>query len=119
MKANQILEELKKEKFNYYGLRMASQSDLDNLERGYLDRSYDWYDGESTGEQLEGTCAIEVNQDMDNKQIEEIIERLQMYATETSVILLVADSRSEYGNDDGEIILGHDGFGADIVAVIE
>lgn len=117
----EIMEILEENKYNYYGIRGASESDMENLERGYLDCSYDWCDNESTGEQLNGTCALDINEYMSENKIANICERAyKMYAkcNGTNTILLIADNTQEYGNDDGEIILGN-GFGADVIAIIE
>lgn len=108
-------------KYNYYGIRGASESDMGNLDRGYLDCSYDWNDNESTGEQLGGTCALEINEYTSEEKAEKIYKRaLNMYAkcNGTNVVLLIADNGQEYGNDDGEVILGSNGFGADVIAII-
>lgn len=119
--AAEIMEILEESKYNYYGVRGASESDMENLERGYLDCSYDWYDNTCTDEQLNGTCALGVNEYMSENRIAEICERAyKEYAKckGTNTILLIADNAQEYGNDDGEVILGN-GFGADVIAIIE
>ena len=37
----------------------------------------------------------------------------------TDIVLLIADKCSEAGADEGEIVLGSNGCGADVVAIVE
>lgn len=114
---SELMAELESGNYNYYGLRGAYESDLEKLDRGYLDRSYVWEDGEQTDEQLEGTCALGVSDSLTESEIKRRYDAaLKMYA-ETGTVLLIADSCQEYGNDDNEVILGN-GFGADVVAIV-
>lgn len=119
---SELMSIIEEGKYNYYGIRGASESDMENLDRGYLDCSYDWDDNESTGEQLGGTCALGINEYTSEEKAEKICKRaLNMYAkcNRTNTVLLIADNGQEYGNDDGEVILGSNGFGADVIAIIE
>lgn len=119
---NDLLEILENGNYSRYGLRGASESDMDNLDRGYLDCSYDWADNESTGEQLDGTCALGITEyDSDDMLTKKYERALNMYAkcNGTETVLLIADNTYEYGNDDGEIILGSNGFGADVIAIVK
>ena len=118
---NELMSIIEEGKYNYYGIRGASESDMVNLGRGYLDCSYDWNDNESTGEQLGGTCALGINEYTSEEKAAKICKRaLNMYAKRngTNTVLLIADNGQEYGNDDGEVILGSNGFGADVIAII-
>lgn len=118
MKTITTLEELREEiescEYNYYGLRKLTEHDKEVMERGYLDCSFDWIDGEQTTETLNGTCAVAVTEECD---LESRLNQMKFYYG--NVIALIADNRSEYGNDDNEIILGSNGYGADIVAIVE
>lgn len=119
------LEELMETIENTYrhcGLRGASNADLENLERGYLDCSYDWVDNSCTGEQLNGTCAIGVNEWLSEAEVAERYNRaMEMYAATfgTNAVLLIADDTQEYGEDENEVILGSNGYGADVIAIVE
>ena len=106
----------------YCGLRGASESDMENLDRGYLECSYNWEDNTCTEEQLEGTCAVGVNEYLSEKEVENRYNRVKaMYATcnGTNTVLLISDTQQEYGNDENEVILGHNGYGADVIAIVE
>lgn len=115
----ELRQEIESGNYNYYGIRNVTENDLTNFERGYLDCSADFVDGEPTGEILPGTCAIGVCEYMSDEEITEICEFVKRFYPNTGIIVLVADSREEYGNDDGEVILGHDGYGADVISTIE
>ncbi len=119
---NELMEILENGNYNRYGLRGASENDMDNLDRGYLDCSYNWEDNESTGEQLNGTCALGISEYDSETDLTAAYERaLNMYAkcNGTNTVLLIADNTYEYGNDDGEVILGTNGFGADVIAIVK
>lgn len=117
------INDLRKELENsgYFGLRMATEHDIDCLEKGYLDCSYNWDDGEMSEESLNGTCALEISEYLSD---EEIISRYnslcEIYSANihTGRVLLVNDKNHEYGNDENEIILGSNGYGADVIAEI-
>lgn len=118
---NDLTEILDNGNYSRYGLRGASESDMDNLDRGYLDCSYVWENNESTGEQLNGTCALGISEyDSEETLIAMYKRALSMYAKHngTNTVLLVADNTYDYGNDDGEVILGN-GFGADVIGIVE
>ena len=122
MKKITSLSELMQEIENctcYCGLRNASEEDLQNIEREYLDCSHNWDDNTPTDEILSGTCAIGVNDYMTEEKITEIYNFVKKVYQNTGTILLISDKRQEYGNDDGEVILGHDGYGADVLAIVE
>lgn len=117
----ELIEILESGEYNYYGLRCATNHDVENIERGYLDCSYNWIDGEKTDEQLNGTCALSVGDFLNEKEIMRRYNRLAMYTSQhgTSTILLIADNNQEYGEDENEVILGSNGYGADVVAIVE
>lgn len=117
----EIMEILESGEYNYYGIRAASQNDMKRIEDGknYLECSHNWIDNEITDELLNGTCAIGIYDSDTAKQIAKAIERTKIYPHETGVILLIADKNMEYGEDDGEVILGNDGYGADVIGIIE
>lgn len=106
----------------YCGLRGASESDMENLDRGYLECSYNWEDNTCTDELLDGTCAVGVNEYLSEKEVENRYNRVKaVYATcnGTNTVLLISDTHQEYGNDENEVILGHNGYGADVIAIVE
>ena len=117
----ELMEILESGEYNYYGLRGATNHDVANIERGYLDRSYNWVDGEKTDEQLDGTCALSVGDFLSEREILRRYNRIAMYTAQhgTSTILLIADNNQEYGEDENEVILGSNGHGADVVAIVE
>lgn len=116
---NELMAELESCNYNYYGLRGAYQSDIDAANtNGYLNTSYVWEDGEQTDEQLGGTCALEVNEYLTAQQIMDRYERALAMYSEIGTVLLIADKNQEYGNDENEVILGSNGYGADVVAIV-
>ena len=122
MKTITTIEELRTElengKYGYYGIRGASTEDMDNLERGYLDCSTNFNDDEPIGK-LNGTSAIVATEyNSDEVLIEKYNRAKNMYAVYTDTVLLIADKNSEYGVDDDEIILGSNGYGADVIAIL-
>ena len=115
----QITEILESGSYNYYGLRKATEHDMDliNSGRNYLDCSYNWIDNTMTDTQLDGTCAVEINEYMsDNEISKRYSQTLNTY--DGDIILLIADKCGEYGEDENEIILGSNGYGADVVAIV-
>lgn len=116
---SELMAELESCNYNYYGLRGAYQSDMDAANaNGYLNASYVWEDGEQTDEQLNGTCALGVNDCMSESAIMERYERALAKYSEIGTVLLIADKNQEYGNDEDEVILGSNGYGADVVAIV-
>lgn len=116
------IEEIRElmEKENYCGFRNLTDADIERIESGetYLECSHDWDDGEMLEELLPGTSAVYVSDDMED---EEIIDRynqsLNCYYGE--VIALIGDRISEWGNDENEIIIGANGYGANVLAIVE
>lgn len=110
----------------YCGLRGASEHDIEIVGRGYLDCSYDLFDRRDCDfdedcEQLKGTCGIGVTPYMGEDEILEMYENAKGYAVNhhgTDVVYLISDSSCEYGEDESEVILGHNGYGADVLAEV-
>ena len=117
----ELMTELENTKYGYYGLRGVHQNDVEAVERGatYLDCSFNWVDGEQTEEKLNGTCALGVTED---NTANEIIERYKkarnMYSIDCETVYLIADKNCEYGEDEDEVILGGNGYGADVIAEV-
>ena len=111
----------------YFGLRGASEHDLEIEDRGYLDCSLDLWDKrdcryDEEAELLSGTSAINVNEYLDEAEVMTKYKTALSYATKhhgNSKVYLLNDKHAEYGDDEEEVVLGHDGYGADIVAVVE
>lgn len=114
----EVIEIIESGKYNYYGFRKATDHDRDVMDRGYLDCSYDWIDGDQTEDQLSGSCAVGINDYMNEEQIIERFNQCRNHYS-GSVMLLIADNRCEYGNDDNEVILGSNGCGADVLGIVE
>lgn len=115
----QVISELESGNYSYYGFRNATEHDIEIIESGrnYLDVSHDWIDGEDTGEELNGSCAVFVSEEMSTDEITaRYNQALNGYFGDT--VILIADNRSEWGNDDNEIILGN-GCGADVIGIIK
>lgn len=115
----QLTEILESGSYNYYGLRNATEHDMDliNSGRDYLDCSYDWVDNVMTDTQLNGTCAIGINEYMADSEISKHLNRCRN-GYEGNTILLVAGKSCEYGEDENEVILSNNGYGADVITIV-
>ena len=116
----QLISALENGEYYYYGLRKASDADLEVIESGEteLSRSHVWDCGDMTDELLPGTCAIYVDRDMSADEIAYRYDHVvRTYDGDT--ILLIADNDSSWGEDDDEIILGTERYGADAVAIVK
>ena len=111
----------------YFAFRGASEHDIEVADRGYLDRSLDLWDSrgisyDDEAELLNGTCGIGINSYMDKSEILKRFEMAKGYAKNhhgTNVVLLISDTTEDYeGADENEVILGHGGYGADVIAVV-
>ena len=117
----EIVEIIESVTYNYCGLRNATEHDLELIAGGrdYLDCSYDW-DFENdcmSDDKLNGSCAIEINEYMDtNVLLKRYQQSYETYSGNT--ILLIADKCGEYGNDENEIIIGSNGCGANVLAIV-
>ena len=112
----------------YFAFMGASEHDIEVANRGYLDRSLDLWDSRGISyddetELLNGTSGISINSYMDKSEILKRFEMAKGYAKNhhgTNVVLLISDSNEDYeGADENEVILGHGGYGADVVAVVD
>ena len=120
----ELMEILESGEYNYYGLRGATPENLDQIERGYLDCSFDFdhEQGVPSDEYLDGTCGLEVSDRLPEKTIMLMYRNaIEMYCSAhgTDTVLLIAGDRSEWGEDDDEIIIRNCGRGADVVAIVE
>ena len=118
----ELMEILENGQANYYGLRKATEHDIEIMDRGYLDCSIDMFDNEDAEysedvELLSGTSAISVNGYLSKETLLERYETLKSYLGKT--VLLISDSRATEGTDYNEIVLGHNGYGADVEAIVE
>ena len=111
----------------YFAFRGASEHDIEVADRGYLDRSFDLWDSrgisyDDEAELLNGTSGIGINSYMDKSEILKRFEMAKGYAKNhhgTNVVLLISDTTEDYeGADENEVILGHGGYGADVIAVV-
>lgn len=113
----EIRELLGKE--NYCGFRNLTDADIERIESGetYLECSHVWEDGEMLDELLPGTSAIYVSDDMEDAEIiNRYYHTLNIYSG--TVIALIGDRYSEWGNDENEIIIGANGYGANVLAIV-
>lgn len=116
----QLMSELEEGKFNYFALRNATEHDLKILESGrdYLDSSHNWIDNVDTEEELGGSCGICITEYMKESEILNRFNRcLNIY--EGNTILLIADNLQEYGEDEDEVILGSNGYGANVLGYVK
>ncbi len=111
MNANIILDTINsnKENFEYFGIRAMTMNPTTNeyeiAEVGKsISYSYDWNDGETTEDQLNGACAIKIDRDAEISDIENAINNLNYYDTGSQVVLLGSDRR-DYGSDSNEIVM--------------
>lgn len=118
---SELMDILESGKYNYYGLRGATNHDVENINRGYLDCSYNWIDGEKTDDPLDGTCALSIGDFLTENEIIKRYNRCAMYNAShgTNIVLLIADNSQTYGEDENEVILGSNGYGADVVAIVD
>ena len=116
----ELMNELESGNYNFYGLRKATNHDLEIIESGreYLDCSYNWVDNTITDEQLCGTCAIYVSEYMTEKELQKKFELVNhRYIGKT--MLLIGDKGGVPGEDEGEYIIGSNGYGAYVLATVE
>ena len=119
MNAQEILSiiEQNKNKFNYFGLRaMTPNPNTNEVEVAVIgepvQNSYHWVDGNSTGEEAGGVCALSLNYDWDNMtdaekniKVNNVINEIKLYAWCTNQVVLLASMRREFGVDQNEVIL--------------
>lgn len=87
---NRIEEIIEESEFEYIGIRVQE----DEFVKGeILDNSYVWIDGESTDEELDGTCAVMLKD----------AELAKRYFGDH--IAIIGGNNMEYGEDLGEIII--------------
>lgn len=116
---SELMAELESGEYNYYGLRGATEHDVEVADRGYLDCSYDADDDVVVGD-LNGTCGLNVHEYNSESELMERYNRaLKIYAWKTKTVYLIADKNCEYGVDEDEVILGGNGYGADVVAIVK
>lgn len=133
---NTIADEIENKKGSYYfALRGATKHDLELIAAGrdYLDCSCDDWDDrdgcEYTESKLDGTSSIKISNDYmwddeyyDADKMAAAYKAAMFYAKEyngTNTVLLIGDKYCpRSGEDDNEIILGSNGYGADVVAIV-
>lgn len=114
-----VMNELEKHNYKYYGFRNATEHDLELINSGqtYLEPSHEWVDNKDTEENLNGSCAIYISDEMSFDNIRKRYKKcLNSYFGDT--ILLIADNNSEWGEGENEIILGSNGYGADVLGFV-
>lgn len=118
---DELIEILESGEYNYYGLRGLTRHNISQINRGYLDQSFDW-DTENdvrSDDYLDGTSAIVVSDTMTEKQIKNAISLVKKLYNFNGVIALIAGDSGDYGDDEDEVIISCDGRGADIIALID
>ena len=116
-----LMSEIEENSVYTYGLRSINEHDAEMMSRGYLDVSYRWIDNEITDEKLNGSSAVYVDDYMSKdellKRYKAVIKTYPKNGVDT--ILLIRDKHFEWGEDENEVVLGHNGYGADVVAVVK
>ena len=104
-----ILETIKslvaEEKFDFYGLRAvhSPSGQADRVSVGeVLPCSYRWYDGEPTEEELDGTCALRVNEGTELAHLDEFMRE---YGVLGQQVALIAGYQGTWGEDMGEVVI--------------
>lgn len=115
---SELRAELESHRYNYYGLRGTHETDMGYIGRGYLEPSWVWDRNDWTDDRLNGTCALYVDEYMSDAELEHRYFRALNDYSVTGTVMLIADNISEWGEDENEIILGN-GYGADVVAIVE
>ena len=93
----------------YFGLRaLTINSETGEYEEveigGTVRNSYVWDDGDNTGEALDGTSAIKINEaDMD--EIENAIAEMGPYLSNAKQVVLLGSDDAEPGEDNHERIM--------------
>ncbi len=115
-----LMAEIEKSNFGYYGFRNTTEKDIEIIESGrdYLDVSHDWIDNVCTEDELSGTSAIYIDSEMNPEEIKSRYEQcLQCYCGNT--IILIADNAAEWGEDENEVLLGSNGYGAYVIGYVK
>ena len=114
---------LESDAYCYHAFRGATPENLQQLNSGFLNRSFDWnheYDIRSD-EYLSGTCGIGIYEHYSDSRIRHLfndVKRLYSAAHGTNTVLLIAGDDMVYGEDDNEVILSNDNNGAAVLAII-
>lgn len=108
MNGKQIAEEIEKSEYSYFGLRSMTPNyyggnDVVATVGMVMPESYIWDNNESTGELLNGTCAIDIT-GCEDEEISKVIDSLGRNYDGKQIVLL-GSHRREHGDDDGEIIM--------------
>lgn len=115
MTAEQVKKIIEDGEFEYYGIRSDETIEYKAGDACY--ESHQWWQDEPEngdmeyneemqcwdGGELPGTCALKVSEDSDIQKILDYSRRC--YSGKH--ITLIAGDRAEYGNDEGEIIIGN------------
>jgi hypothetical protein len=108
--ASEIQNEIERNhmKYNYFGIRSMTPSPITGKETSVkvgegLPNSYHWDDGDTTGVEINGVCAIGINIDSDVREIEKALKSVSKY--DGDQIVLIGAYGKDYGDDDGEVIL--------------
>ena len=114
MSLNEILTDIIDQSgLSSFGVRVASDNPLSGDEINYqvgdsLPNSYEWVDGLTTSDELDGTCALMIDFDgFDVGYIEDSIKELAPYKPLGSQVVLIGGSGSYQGADDGETVISN------------
>lgn len=121
---DELMTILESGEYRYYGLRGATPENMQQIHRGYLDKSFDFDHelGVPSDEYLDGTCALGISEWLPENTIRQRFnnaKRLYCAAHGTDTVLLIAGDSSEYGEDVDEIIIRNGVRGADVIAIVD
>ena len=116
MNAQQIFDIIQEESayIQYFGLRALTQnSETGEFETaeigGTVKNSYVWNDGDNTGEEIDGACAIKINEadtrKADTDEIEQAIREMRPYIANAKQVVLLGSDEAEPGEDYHERIM--------------
>ena len=99
---DQALQIIETSGMDHFGVRFHHEIVKAGDELGVSYNSIDDQDAE----QLDGICALTIQYDgIEVDDIQATIDELKQYAIDGGCIVLVGGTSSEYGNDEGEIII--------------
>lgn len=104
-----VIEQYRNE-YCYFGIRAMTGNPLTHESPtveidDIVENSWDWLDGDPTEEELEGTCALQVDPDDELEDIEHVLKEAEMYLWNAKQLVLLGCMYKEYGNDNNEIIM--------------
>lgn len=119
MDINQLNEIIENSGLDKIGLRVMTNGETVSV-GDYLNNSFTWDDGITTDEQLEGTCALDLEFDgweVSEDRLNEMLALSEFYQSGDSKwqVVIVGGDESYEGNDDSEVVI----YDAKCIAVLD